>query len=182
MGLPITGQVCCPSLAIRMPAHGTYRNTILLLWLSISVLLTAMPDLAHILTNSMAGFFIWVFPTMYISQKLRIGKYLGANVVLWGIVMMLHAVPNSFGPFFALRILLGKSSLHGAGWTSVDHIIGTGMLESCVGPSLILIISMFYKKNEQVRPVTFLYYSKPLSPSTGYAHILVLFHGLYLPN
>ncbi|KAJ3559826.1 hypothetical protein NM688_g100 [Phlebia brevispora] len=30
------------------------------------------------------GFFIWVFPTMYISQKLRLGKYLGTNVVLWG--------------------------------------------------------------------------------------------------
>lgn len=44
---------------------------------------------------------------------------------------MLQAVPTSFGPFFLLRILLG-------------------MLESCVAPILILIISMFYKKEEQV--------------------------------
>ena len=58
--------------------------------------------------NLSPGFLIWVFPTMFISQKLRIGKYLGANIVLWGIVMMLHAVPNSFGPFFVLRILLGR--------------------------------------------------------------------------
>ena len=45
--------------------------------------------------------------------------------------MMLHAIPRSFGPFFAMRLILG-------------------MLESCVAPILILIISMFYKKNEQV--------------------------------
>lgn len=44
---------------------------------------------------------------MYIAQKLRLGKYLGANVVAWGIVMMLLAVPNTFGPFFFLRLLLG---------------------------------------------------------------------------
>ena len=55
----------------------------------------------------MIGFLIWVFPSMYIAQKLRLAKYLGANVVAWGVVMMLLAVPNSFGPFFFLRILLG---------------------------------------------------------------------------
>ncbi|KAI0721897.1 MFS general substrate transporter [Cerioporus squamosus] len=76
------------------------------------------------------GFLIWVFPSMYIAQRLRLGKYLGANIVAWGIIMMLHAIPRSFGPFFALRLLLG-------------------MLESCVAPILILIVSMFYKKNEQ---------------------------------
>ena len=78
-----------------------------------------------------AGFLIWVFPSMYIAQRLRLGKYLGANIVAWGTIMMLHAIPRSFGPFFAMRLILG-------------------MLESCVAPILILIISMFYKKNEQV--------------------------------
>ncbi|PPQ69571.1 hypothetical protein CVT26_001573 [Gymnopilus dilepis] len=76
------------------------------------------------------GFLVWEFPTVYISQKTRVAKYLGANIVLWGIILMLHAVGTSFGAFFTLRFLLG-------------------MCESCVAPSLILIISMFYKKNEQ---------------------------------
>lgn len=49
-----------------------------------------------------------MFPTMYISQGLRLGKYLGINVVLWGMIMMLHSVPRSFGPFFVLRFLLGE--------------------------------------------------------------------------
>lgn len=57
------------------------------------------------------GFLVWQFPTMFISQKTRLGKYLGCNIVLWGIVLMLHAIPNTFGPFFALRILLGKLKL-----------------------------------------------------------------------
>ncbi|KDQ64844.1 hypothetical protein JAAARDRAFT_167528 [Jaapia argillacea MUCL 33604] len=75
------------------------------------------------------GFLVWQFPTMYIAQKLPLGKYLGVNIMLWGVVLMLHAVPNTFGPFFLLRFLLG-------------------MLESCVAPIQILIVSMFYKKSE----------------------------------
>ncbi|KAH9951750.1 MFS general substrate transporter [Amylocystis lapponica] len=84
------------------------------------------------------GFLIWVFPTMYISQRLRIAKYLGCNIVAWGVIMMLQAIPHTLGPFFVTRLLLG-------------------MLESCVAPILILIISMFYKKNEQARRITWFY-------------------------
>ncbi|CAA7259690.1 unnamed protein product [Cyclocybe aegerita] len=84
------------------------------------------------------GFLVWEFPTVYISQKTRVAKYLGANIVAWGVILMLHAVGTSFGAFFALRFLLG-------------------MCESCVAPSLILIISMFYKKNEQARRISWFY-------------------------
>ncbi|EJD01337.1 MFS general substrate transporter [Fomitiporia mediterranea MF3/22] len=94
------------------------------------------------------GFLLWEFPTVYISQKLRLAKYLGCNVVLWGVVLMLQAVPNTFGPFFALRILLG-------------------MLESCVAPILILIISMFYKKNEQTRRISWFYVMNGLTNIFG---------------
>jgi len=94
------------------------------------------------------GFFIWEFPTVYIAQKLRLGKYLGMNVVLWGIILMLQAVPTSFGPFFLLRILLG-------------------MLESCVAPILILIISMFYKKDEQARRISWFYVMNGLTSVFG---------------
>lgn len=96
----------------------------------------------------LAGFLVWVFPSMYISQKTRLAKYLGANIILWGIIMALHAIPRSFAPFFVLRLILGQ--WHTAN-DCVCALIGIpGMLESCVAPILILIISMFYKKNEQV--------------------------------
>ncbi|PPQ77275.1 hypothetical protein CVT25_010857 [Psilocybe cyanescens] len=84
------------------------------------------------------GFLVWEFPTVYLSQKTRVAKYLGVNIIVWGIVLMLHSVGTSFGAFFALRFLLG-------------------MCESCVAPSLILIISMFYKKNEQSRRISWFY-------------------------
>ncbi|KAF9448174.1 MFS general substrate transporter [Macrolepiota fuliginosa MF-IS2] len=84
------------------------------------------------------GFLFWEFPTTYISQKLRAAKYLGVNIIAWGIILMLHAAAESFGAFFALRFLLG-------------------MCESCVAPILILIISMFYKKNEQARRISWFY-------------------------
>lgn len=74
------------------------------------------------------GFLIWEFPTVYIAQKLRVAKYLGthvhtfkvfilvlnastgANVIVWGVILMLHAVTTSFRTFFALRFLLGECS------------------------------------------------------------------------
>ncbi|KAG6908963.1 hypothetical protein DXG01_002569 [Tephrocybe rancida] len=94
------------------------------------------------------GFLVWEFPTVYISQKLRAAKYLGVNIVLWGIVLMLHAVGTSFGAFFALRVLLG-------------------MLESCVAPILILIITMFYKKDEQAQRISWFYLMNGLTQIFG---------------
>ncbi|KAI0698935.1 MFS general substrate transporter [Cytidiella melzeri] len=83
-------------------------------------------------------FLFWEFPTVYISQKLRVAKYLGGNIIVWGAILMLHAATTSFGGFFALRFLLG-------------------MCESCVAPILILIISMFYKKDEQASRISWFY-------------------------
>ncbi|TFK55776.1 MFS general substrate transporter [Heliocybe sulcata] len=94
------------------------------------------------------GFLVWEFPTVYISQKLRVAKYLGANVVVWGALLMLHASTTSFGGFFALRFLLG-------------------MCESCVAPLLILIISMFYKKNEQASRISWFYVMNGLTQVFG---------------
>lgn len=65
------------------------------------------------------------FPTQYIGQKFPIAKYLGVHIVLWGGLVMLHAVCYNFAGFYALRFFLG-------------------MLEACVSPSLILIVSMWY--------------------------------------
>ncbi|KAJ8590317.1 MFS general substrate transporter [Rhizopogon salebrosus TDB-379] len=94
------------------------------------------------------GYLFWEFPTVYISQKLRLAKYLGGNIVVWGILLMLHASTNNFGAFFALRFLLG-------------------MCESCVAPCLILIISMFYKKDEQASRIAWFYVMNGLTQVFG---------------
>lgn len=72
---------------------------------------------------SPTGFIVWEFPTVYIAQKLRLGKYLGeliliwiwikirtmsgVNILVWGIVLLCHALANSFQAFFVLRFILG---------------------------------------------------------------------------
>lgn len=55
------------------------------------------------------------------------------------------------------------------------------MLESCVAPILILIITMFYTKNEQVRsfPVELLSH---LTWFVGSANFVVLSHGITPPK
>ncbi|GJJ07497.1 hypothetical protein Clacol_001699 [Clathrus columnatus] len=80
------------------------------------------------LTRPPSIMLVWEFPTMYLSQKTRIAKYLGeipyrllkcisltrfigVNVVLWGIILTLHAAPTGFAGFFVLRFLLGQSNL-----------------------------------------------------------------------
>ena len=60
-----------------------------------------------------------------------LNDFVGVNIVVWGAILMLHASTTSFRAFFALRFLLG-------------------MCECCVAPILVLIVSMFYKKDEQV--------------------------------
>lgn len=63
---------------------------------------------------------------------------------------MCHAAATSFGAFFALRFLLGMWYSETSMLADVKAVIG--MCESCVAPILILIITMFYKKDEQVSP------------------------------
>ncbi|KDQ62569.1 hypothetical protein JAAARDRAFT_54493 [Jaapia argillacea MUCL 33604] len=94
------------------------------------------------------GYLFWEFPTVYISQKLRVAKYLGVNIVVWGVVLMLQAATTNFGAFFFLRFILG-------------------MCESCVAPILILIISMFYKKDEQAGRIAWFYVMNGLTAIFG---------------
>ncbi|KAH7312680.1 allantoate permease [Stachybotrys elegans] len=70
------------------------------------------------------------FPTGYLMQRLPTAKYLGANVILWGLMVACTAAANNWAGLAALRVLLG-------------------CFEAVVAPALILITSMWYKKTEQ---------------------------------
>jgi len=84
------------------------------------------------------GFLVWMFPTQYLGQKFPIAKYLGVHIILWGALVCLHAVCYNFAGFYALRFFLG-------------------MLEACVSPTLILIVSMWYKQNERATRIGWFY-------------------------
>ncbi|EIN03461.1 MFS general substrate transporter [Punctularia strigosozonata HHB-11173 SS5] len=95
------------------------------------------------------GFLISEFPTVYLAQRIgRMSKYLGVNVIVWGVILMLHATASSFSGFFALRFFLG-------------------MCESCVAPILNLLICMFYKKNEQAQRISWFYCGIGLAQIVG---------------
>lgn len=78
------------------------------------------------------------YPTNWTIQRVPIAKYLSLNIMLWGTVLALHSVANSFASILALRTLLG-------------------IFEAVCQPSFLLLSSMWYKREEQAETVTFWY-------------------------
>ncbi|KAJ5534034.1 hypothetical protein N7527_000288 [Penicillium freii] len=76
------------------------------------------------------GFLAWAFPTNFLMQRLPIGKYLGANIFMWGAFLMIQAACNSFETLAVLRALGGAA-------------------EACADPAFMLITSMWYTRREQ---------------------------------
>ena len=95
------------------------------------------------------GFLAAEFPTQYLAQHIsRLGIYLGVNIVIWGFVLGCHAACSNFAALAICRTLLG-------------------VFESCVAPILVLIIAMWYKKNEQGRRVSWFYVCNSLTQIFG---------------
>ncbi|EXJ69486.1 uncharacterized protein A1O5_07522 [Cladophialophora psammophila CBS 110553] len=91
------------------------------------------------------GYLTAEFPTQYISQRVsRLGKYLGANIVLWGAVLAAHAASQNYAGLMICRALLG-------------------VFESCVTPTLVLVVAMWYKKSEQGRRISYVYVCNSLT-------------------
>lgn len=76
------------------------------------------------------GFLIWQLPTNLLMQRFPTAKYMGINIVLWGIFLALQAVSPNFATIAALRGLSGAA-------------------EACADPSFMIITSMWYKRSEQ---------------------------------
>jgi len=64
-----------------------------------------------------------------VMQRFPTGKYLGCCVMLWGAMVAVTCSCKSYRSLMAVRFLLGA-------------------FESAISPSLILITSMWYKRNE----------------------------------
>ncbi|KAJ9656982.1 hypothetical protein H2198_004582 [Neophaeococcomyces mojaviensis] len=76
------------------------------------------------------GFMAWAFPTNFLMQKFPLGKYLGANIMLWGFFLMLQAACSSFATLAVLRFLSGAA-------------------EACADPAFMLITQMWYTRRQQ---------------------------------
>jgi len=76
--------------------------------------------------------------TAYILNKFPAGKWLGVNVVLWGIATACTAAAHDYKTLVAARIMLG-------------------IFEAPVAPTMMLISSQWYTKSEQSPRFAFWY-------------------------
>ncbi|CAI6335658.1 unnamed protein product [Periconia digitata] len=88
------------------------------------------------------------FPTNYIIQRVPIAKYLGANIMLWSITLALHAVCFNFPSLVAVRTLLG-------------------IFEAVCQPTFLIMSSMWYKREEQTKIVTWWYMMNGMQQIVG---------------
>ncbi|WVQ80081.1 hypothetical protein IAT38_002182 [Cryptococcus sp. DSM 104549] len=85
---------------------------------------------AWLSTGFYLAYLIFEFPFGYIMQRYPIDKILAYTVLSWGVIVLCMAACNNFVQLMALRTLLGT-------------------LESPVTPGFLIIISAWYKREEQ---------------------------------
>jgi sugar phosphate permease len=111
-----------------------YLDKVLINYASVMGLLSDTNMRTNQFSNLTLAFYVtylfFELPTGYLMQRLPTAKYLGFNVTLWGLMTTLNCSAKNFGGLMTLRVLLG-------------------CFESAIAPALILITSMWYKRNEQ---------------------------------
>ncbi|ODV95614.1 hypothetical protein PACTADRAFT_76070 [Pachysolen tannophilus NRRL Y-2460] len=76
------------------------------------------------------GYLIFVFQASYLLQKFPLSKATAIFIFLWGAILCLNAACTTYKSFVTLRVLLG-------------------MFESSITPSMMILTSQWYKKEEQ---------------------------------
>lgn len=111
------------------------------------------------------GYLAFEFPGAWLLQRLPISKTMGVMILSWGILLLCMAAPRSFGGMAAIRTLLGVT-------------------EALITPGFVLLVSRFYKREEQPLRVGLWYCCNGLGSFCGalvsYAMGHVHVHGL--PN
>ena len=64
-------------------------------------------DYSNIAMIFYVGYVAAEFPTQYLSQRIsRLGKYLGANIMLWGAMLAAHAACQGYAGLMVCRAIL----------------------------------------------------------------------------
>ncbi|KAK3340011.1 major facilitator superfamily domain-containing protein [Lasiosphaeria hispida] len=95
-------------------------------------------DFSNVATFLFVGLLCFEIPNIYFLQVFPAAKWLGTNVVLWGIATACGAAAHNYQTLLVSRIFLG-------------------MFEATIGPSLLLISSQWYTKSEQAPRFSFWY-------------------------
>ncbi|KAK9852465.1 hypothetical protein MYU51_008259 [Penicillium brevicompactum] len=111
-----------------------YLDKVLINYASVMGLLSDTNMRTNQFSNLTLAFYVtylfFELPTGFLMQRLPTAKYLGFNVTLWGLMTTLNCTAKNFPGLMVLRVLLG-------------------CFESAIAPALILITSMWYKRDEQ---------------------------------
>jgi sugar phosphate permease len=76
------------------------------------------------------AYLAWSPAVAFLLNKLPVGKWLGVNMVLWGVVISCTAAVKRYPHLMGLRILMG-------------------IFDAAIAPALMLISSQYYRKDEQ---------------------------------
>ncbi|KAF4982461.1 hypothetical protein FZEAL_1915 [Fusarium zealandicum] len=115
-------------------------------------------DFSNIATFLFVGLLCFEIPNIYFLQMMPAAKWLGANVVLWGVATACGAAAHNYRTMLVSRVFLG-------------------VFEATIGPSLMLISSQWYTKSEQAPRFSFWYLGLGLGQifggavSYGFQHI-----------
>ncbi|KAF5013340.1 hypothetical protein FDECE_643 [Fusarium decemcellulare] len=115
-------------------------------------------EFSNVATFLFVGLLCFEIPNIYFLQMVPAGKWLGANVVLWGIATACGAAAHNYQTLLVSRVFLG-------------------IFEATIGPSLMLISSQWYTKSEQAPRFSFWYVGLGLGQiigglvSYGFQHI-----------
>ncbi|RCK58116.1 Allantoate permease [Candida viswanathii] len=102
------------------------------------------------------GYLVFEFPASLLLQRFPVTKTVSVFIILWGMILCLHSVPQ-YGGFVALRTLLGA-------------------FESAVTPAFTIITAQWYKKDEQFLRTSWWFASNGIGTILG----LAVAYGLYI--
>ncbi|KAL8404736.1 hypothetical protein RB594_009560 [Gaeumannomyces avenae] len=88
------------------------------------------------------------YPENYILTRVPIAKWLGLNILLWGVTLALHAMSRNFTTLIILRGFLGA-------------------FEAVCQPCFVLLSSIWYKREEQATTVILWYMMNGLQQLIG---------------
>ncbi|KAJ5463474.1 MFS allantoate transporter [Penicillium sp. IBT 31633x] len=84
------------------------------------------------------GYLAWEYPTNRLLQRLPLGKYSAACIIIWGLILTCFAAAKNYSGAIAIRFFLG-------------------VFEAGVTPGFALLTSQWYTRNEQGKRVNIWY-------------------------
>lgn len=105
-------------------------------------------DFAWLTTILYLGVLVMEWPVSIFVQRLPVGRYLACCVIAWGAVLASSAASSSWAGFMVCRFLLGA-------------------LECAIQPCLLVMTSMWFRREEQAQTISLWYAMTGLQQAIG---------------